>query len=125
GDTVDVIRDGAAVRIHLHNIDTPEKRQAFGRRAKEFTSDLVFRKIVTVCVMDRDRYDRLVADVMLPDGRSLNRELVAAGLAWWYRRYSSDQSIGALEQEARNAHRGLWSEENPTPPWDWRRERKQ
>ena len=68
-------------------------------------------------------YYEMVADVMLPDGRSLNRELVAAGLAWWYRRYSSDQSIGALEQGARNAHRGLWSEDNPTPPWDWRKER--
>jgi endonuclease YncB( thermonuclease family) len=124
GDTVDVMREGVAVRIRLHNIDTPEKGQAFGRPAKTFTSDLAFHKAVTVCAVDRDRYGRLVADVTLPDGRSLNRELVAAGLAWWYRRYSTDQSLGALEQDARDARRGLWADDNPTPPWDWRKEKR-
>jgi micrococcal nuclease len=123
GDTVDVMRAGAAVRIRLYGIDAPEKAQAFGRRAKEFTSDLAFRKVVAVCVMDRDQYGRLVADLTLPNGRSLNRELVAAGLAWWYRRYSSDQSFGVLEQEARAAQRGLWADRTPTPPWNWRKER--
>ena len=124
GDTVDVMRDGEAVRLRLHNIDTPERGQAFSRRAKAFTSDQAFHRVVTVCAVDRDRYGRLVADVTLPDGRSLNRELVTAGLAWWYRRYSSDQSFGVLEQEARDARRGLWAEENPTPPWDWRKEKR-
>src|SRR5262245_38514158 len=52
GDTVDVMRDSAAVRIRLHSVDTPEKGQAFGQRAKEFTSDLAFQKIVTVCAVD-------------------------------------------------------------------------
>jgi micrococcal nuclease len=122
GDTVDVMRGGAAARIRLYGVDAPEKAQAYGQRAKEFTSDQAFRKVVTVCVTDRDRYGRLVADVTLPNGHSLNRELVAAGLAWWYRRYSSDRSLGVLEEEARMAHRGLWVDRNPTPPWDWRKE---
>ncbi len=57
-------------RIRLHGIDCPEKRQAFGNRAKQFTSTLVFGTTVTVQVVDRDRYGRTVGEVLLPDGRS-------------------------------------------------------
>ena len=65
---------------------------------------------------------RLVADVILPDGRNLNRELVRAGLAWWYRRYAPhDAELEALEAEARAARRGLWADPHPVPPWEWRR----
>ncbi len=111
-------------RIRLHGIDCPEKRQAFGNRAKQFTSKLVFGNTVTVQVMDRDRYGRTVGVVLLPDGRSLNHELVRAGLAWMYRRYTNDQSLSDLEEEARVARRGLWADRNPIPPWEWRSMRK-
>jgi endonuclease YncB( thermonuclease family) len=84
------------------------------------TSALVFGKDVTVRVKDRDAYGRLVGEVILPDGRDLNRELVSAGLAWWYRQYSHDQSLGELEREAREAKRGLWLDPNPIPPWEFR-----
>ncbi len=80
GDTITVLHNGKGERIRLHGIDCPEKRQAFGKRAKQFTSTLVFGNTVTVQVLDRDRYGRTVAEVLLPDGRSLNRELVRAGL---------------------------------------------
>jgi endonuclease YncB( thermonuclease family) len=66
----------------LHGIDTPEKTQPFGTGARQFAGELVFGQTVTVQVHDTDRYGRLVGEVMLPDGRSLNRELVKAGLAW-------------------------------------------
>ncbi len=82
GDTITVLHKGKGERIRLHGIDCPEKRQAFGNRAKQFTSKLVFGNTVTVQVMDRDRYGRTVGVVLLPDGRSLNHELVRAGLAW-------------------------------------------
>ncbi|MDA2912172.1 thermonuclease family protein, partial [Nitrospiraceae bacterium AH_259_D15_M11_P09] len=90
GDTITVLHNGKGERIRLHGIDCPEKRQAFGNRAKQFTSTLVFGETVTVQVMDRDRYGRTVGEVLLPDGRSLNRELVRAGFAWWYWRYAPD-----------------------------------
>jgi len=85
---------------------------------------MVFGKNVTVHVTDTDRYGRTVADVILPDGRVLNRELVAAGLAWWYRRYSKDENLGQLEAAARTARRGLWADKNPMPPWCWRKQKK-
>ncbi|MFB3061405.1 MAG: thermonuclease family protein [Candidatus Binatia bacterium] len=55
-------------------------------RAEQLTSNLVFGKTVTVLVLDRDRYGRIVGEVFLNHRRSLNRELVKAGWAWWYRR---------------------------------------
>ena len=58
--------------------------------------------------------------MLLPDGTNVNRKLVKPGLAWWYKKYSKDGSLGALEQEAREAKRGLWAEPNPIPPWIYR-----
>jgi endonuclease YncB( thermonuclease family) len=79
GDTITVIRDREPVRVRLHGIDAPEARQPFGSRAKQFCSSLAFGKVVTVRVTDRDRFGRVVADVILPDGRSLTHELVRGG----------------------------------------------
>jgi hypothetical protein len=41
-------------------------------------------------------------------------------MAWIYRQYNRDKSLLALEQEAKNNKRGLWSEPNPVPPWEYR-----
>ncbi len=70
--------------------------------------------------VDRDRYGRTVGVVLLPDGRSLNHELVRAGLAGMYRRYTTDESLSDLEEEARVAGRGLWADPHALPPWEWR-----
>lgn len=126
GDTVVVLRAGnIQEKIRLAEIDCPEKGQAFGQVAKKFTLDHAALKIVRVDVRDHDRYGRTVGEVFLPDGKSLNRELVRNGYAWWYRRYSKDQTLGELEQEAQSARRGLWSDPKPIPPWDYRRKAKE
>jgi len=93
GDTISVMRGGKAVKVRLHGIDCPEKKQAFGTRAKKFTSDLAFGKEVTVRIQTTDRYGRSVGVVILPGGKNLNWELVSAGLAWWYRKYAPDDRI--------------------------------
>ena len=122
GDTLEVMKEGVAVRVRLYGIDCPEKGQAFGQRAKQFASDLAFGKTVNVIGKDRDRYGRTVGEVILEDGRSLNRELVRAGLAWWYRQYAKkDIELEALERDARKAKAGLWADADPVPPWNWRR----
>jgi endonuclease YncB( thermonuclease family) len=122
GDTLVVLRPGnVQEKVRLAEIDCPEKGQPFGQAAKRKTGDLAAQKTVTVEVRTTDRYGRTVGEVFLPDGSSLNRELVRAGYAWWYRQYSKDASLGDLEAEARRARRGLWSETNAVPPWEWRR----
>jgi micrococcal nuclease len=122
GDILSVLREGKAVKVRLHGVDTPEKAQAFGTQARKFTSDFAFQQMVTVVVQTTDRYGRLVGEVLLPDGRSLNQELVQAGMAWWYRRYAPhDTTLAQLEAAARAATRGLWADATPTPPWEWRK----
>jgi endonuclease YncB( thermonuclease family) len=125
GDTITVLHNGRHEALRLHGIDAPEKGQAFGERAKQFTSDLSFGKTVTVRVRGWDRYGRTTSVVFLPDGRNLNQEVIRAGYAWWYRRYSADQRLAVLEAEARAARRGLWSDPKPQPPWEWRKGRHQ
>jgi endonuclease YncB( thermonuclease family) len=122
GDTVNVLREGKAVKVRLHGVDTPERAQAFGTQAQKLTGELVFQQVVTVVIRDTDRYGRLVGEVLLPDGRSLNQELVKAGMAWWYRPYApNDTTLALLEADARAAKRGLWADAHPVPPWEWRK----
>ncbi|MEJ7638328.1 MAG: thermonuclease family protein [Singulisphaera sp.] len=83
GDTLTVLKDRKQVKVRLHGIDAPETGQDFGSRAKQAASDMEFGRTVTVRPHEIDRYGRTVADVILPDGRSLNRAMVGQGMAWW------------------------------------------
>lgn len=124
GDTLDVMRGGRTERVRLVGIDCPEWGQPFGRRAKREASTLAGGAEVRVDGRGRDRLGRLLAEVILPDGRSLNREMVRAGLAWWYRRYSKDGELQALEAEARRNRRGLWAGAAAVPPWEYRQRQR-
>jgi micrococcal nuclease len=123
GDTIRVMHNGVAERIRLWGIDCPESKQAFGTRAKQFTGDLAFGQTVIVRVKDVDRYKRTVAEIILPDGQNLNREIVRAGSAWWYEQYARrDTTLRDMENEARVARQGLWADPKPVVPlWEWRR----
>ncbi len=127
GDTITVLHDKTAVKVRLYGIDCPEKRQPFGSRAKQFTSDLVFGKVVDVETVDVDRYKRTVGIVRLPDGSVVNQEIVRAGLGWLYAAYCKRpicHEWKTLESEAAAAKQGLWKDKNPVPPWEWRREER-
>ena len=113
--------DKTQVKIRLAGIDAPETGQDYGSRAKQAASELAFGKDVTIRPTDTDRYGRTVAEVILPDGKSLNRELVGQGLAWWYSKYApGDRELERLESEAKANKSGLWAQPNPVAPWDWR-----
>jgi hypothetical protein len=102
GNTIRVLHDGREERVRLWGIDAPESKQPWGTRAKQFTGDLAFGKAVTVRDRDVDRHGRTVAEIILPNGRNLNHELVRAGLAWHYVQFAKrDTVLPALEQEAR------------------------
>jgi endonuclease YncB( thermonuclease family) len=121
GDTIMVLCDGRPTAVRLHGVDAPERGQTFGTQAKQFVAALTFGKTVTVLRRGIDRYGRTIGDVTLPDGRDLAQEVVRAGYAWWYRRYSADARLATLETQARAERRGLWSDLAPVPPWEWRR----
>ena len=125
GDSITVLAPGnQQVKIRLHGIDCPESGQAFGKRAKQFTSNQCFGKTITYRKVDIDRYGRTVATVYLDDGRELNLEIIRAGYAWHYRRYSDRQDYAEAEEQARAEKLGLWSDPHAKPPWEWRRDRR-
>jgi len=125
GDTIEVLHNHQPERIRLYGIDCPEKRQAYGQKAKQATSALVFGKEVMLQAHGHDKYERTIADVFLPDGTNVNHELVKNGWCWWYRKYAPDNTeLSRLEQDARDAKKGLWADPEPVPPWAWRKSRK-
>ena len=102
GDTFKLLtQDSTLIRVRLANIDCPERKQAFSKRAKQFTSDAIFSKTVTLEVLTKDRYGRVIANVLYDDKRNLSKSLLKAGLAWHYVTYSNDDSLQALEDRAR------------------------
>ena len=125
GDTLTLlVPDGSSykqVKIRLAEIDTPESKQPYGTRARQALSDLVFNKQARVVVETTDRYGRTVGRVYV-DNVDVNAEMVKQGAAWVYRQYAKDQSLLALEQQAKAAKRGLWAlpEAQRMPPWEWR-----
>lgn len=130
GDTVTVLdATHTQWKIRLTGIDAPEKKQAFGNKSKEHLSNLVFNKQVAVDYTKQDKYGRTVGKILV-DGVDANLEQVKAGLAWHYKQYQREQSpdgriaYAQAEEQARAAKRGLWVDTDPTPPWDWRHQRK-
>jgi micrococcal nuclease len=122
GDTFEILIDRKQEVVRLAHIDCPERGQPFGKAAKQFASDMCFGKLVFVKEEGRrDRYGRMIATIILQDGTVVNHEIVRAGLAWHFTRYSDDKAYARLETEARAAKLGLWSESSPVPPWEWRK----
>jgi endonuclease YncB( thermonuclease family) len=129
GDSITVINaDATHVVVRLYGIDAPERKQPFGYQATTRLKKLAARKDLDVEPMDTDRYGRTVALVRLKDGTLLNEVMVAEGLAWVYDDYcrSADlcERLRSLQQRARSEGRGLWSDDSPERPLDWRREHK-
>jgi len=76
----------------LYGIDTPEKGQDFGQKARELTSALVSGRDVQVEQKDVDRYGRVVGLVKV-DGQNLNELIIQNGYAWVYRQYCRSGSV--------------------------------
>jgi endonuclease YncB( thermonuclease family) len=130
GDTVTVLDTSMVMhKVRLSGIDAPEKRQPFGHRSKESLSDLVFDRWVSVKTDKRDRYGREVGKI-LRDGVDANLEQVKRGMAWHYKAYEFEQSARdriaheKSEVAARSRKIGLWAEDAPTPPWEFRKAKR-
>lgn len=124
GDTIEMLVNGKAVRIRLFGVDSPEKGQAFGEKARQYTASLCFGKVVTAKQQSRDQYRRVVAEVYLPGGGSLNLQLVKAGYAWQYTQFNKTREMALAQTEAKAARKGLWQDAHPVAPWVWRKKRR-
>lgn len=123
GDTVVVINGlYTQITLRLAEVDCPEKNQPFGTRAKEYTSDQIYNKEIQYIVTDKDRYNRSIAMIFYDEDRKyLSAEIIKAGMGWHYKRYSTSQELATFEIEAREAKKGLWVDEKPIEPSEWRR----
>lgn len=131
GDTVKVLTaTNQQIRVRLAFIDAPERGQAFGSRAKQAMSELVFGKDVELRPHTVDRYGRLVAIVYV-DGADAGLELLKQGLCWVYEKYvvqatlDIETSYRASQAAAQSDRLGLWQDPDPVPPWEWRKARKE
>ncbi len=127
GDTVDVLsNDKTLVRIRIAGIDAPEKTQAFGQRAKRALSDLAFGKSVNVFWKKHDKYNRVIGKIEVDDV-DLGLAMIQLGFAWHFQKYEREQTrqdrtlYRAAEVAARSARLGLWADESPVPPWEFRK----
>jgi micrococcal nuclease len=102
------------VKVRLDGIDAPEQKQAYGTRAKQFMSDLVFGKNVEVLEKGPDRYGRTIGHIFV-GGQDVSEAMVRAGFAWRYVEYAKDDHRLEL---------GLWSDLKAVPPWDFRKQKK-
>jgi micrococcal nuclease len=124
GDTVTILDASKSQhKIRLAGIDAPEKKQAFGTKARENLAEKVFRRNVRVEVIDVDRYRREVGRIFVGD-RFINLEMVHDGFAWRYVIYDKAGEFAAAEVDAHEHHRGLWTDPNPMPPWEWRKAKR-
>lgn len=131
GDTVTVLDARKTQhKIRLAGIDAPEKGMPWGQKSKEALSDRVYRRTVTVEWHKQDRYGRLIGKILV-DGQDANLAQVADGMAWHYKDYAQEQTpddrarYAQAELDARSARRGLWAEPEPTPPWAWRKMKRE
>jgi endonuclease YncB( thermonuclease family) len=108
GDTIEVLHEKKSERIRWYGIDCPEEEQAFGQKAKQATSSLLFGKEVRIESHGRDKHRRTLGTVF--DGNlNVNQELVKEGWCWWFRKFvPKDQVLKQFEQEAKEAKKGLW-----------------
>ena len=126
GDTITLLDETLQLhKIRLAGIDAPEKKQEFGQKAKSALSTLAYGEAATADCRKRDLYQREICVVRVK-GKDVGLGQIAAGLAWWYRHYSKEQSAQErsdyeqAESDARSHRFGVWVSQNPRPPCEWR-----
>jgi endonuclease YncB( thermonuclease family) len=125
GDTLEVKVQGVVMEFRLAEVDAPESVQPYGKQARLELLTLVREANLVLVPIDTDRYGRTVAFVWRSE-LCINRELVRRGAAWFYDEYAKSNALFQVEEEARNARRGLWAlpKASRVEPWVWRRERR-
>jgi endonuclease YncB( thermonuclease family) len=130
GDTITLLNaQQKQIKVRLTGIDCPEKSQAFGNRAKKELSDKVFSQNVQIEVRGKDKYGRSLGVVKIGN-EDVNEYLISQGVAWHFKKYAKTQPAeeasryARAEELARQSKKGLWIQDNPIPPWEFREQSK-
>lgn len=126
GDTYDILLDNLTTkRIRMEGIDAPERGMPFYKVSKDYLGSLCFGQVVRIEQTSTDRYGRTIAKTFSANGSELGLLMVEAGYAWHFKKYSSDIQLANAEIEAQTKRLGLWVDENPIAPWEFRKKQKQ
>jgi endonuclease YncB( thermonuclease family) len=121
GNTLEVVTaDAETYRIVLHGIDCPELGQEYGEAAKLHLEKMILSKEIMVEMMGKDRWGNYVAIVFVNDV-DLRVDLLTRGLAWTVEK-GAIAALKDIENRARTRNIGLWEQNDPTPPWVYRRQ---
>lgn len=121
GDTIEIHKQ----RIRLNGVDAFESSQKCelnqkiylcGNRSANYLSDLIAGRTVSCKISGKDRYRRLLG-VCFTGTTNLNREMVRAGWALAFVRYSKEYIRD--EYQARLEANGAWAGRF-AKPWDYR-----
>lgn len=124
GDSIIVVgNDKKEYEVQIEGTDAPETKQPFGKESTEALSKMLKDKKVKVTWEKADNFDRLLAQVFVDD-KHANLEMIKSGMAWHFKRYNKSEVLAKAETEAKEAKRGLWADEKPTAPWDYRKENR-
>lgn len=124
GDTFDYLDcNGDIHTVRMAGIDTPEKGQPFGNKAKEKLASLLKSGKITMLRTGSGNHHRLAMEVYV-DGIDVNLELVKCGLAWREPRFDKSGKYIQAEAEAKKAKLGLWSDPTSIAPWEFRANKK-
>ncbi|SRR5260221_8558406 len=122
GNTFEMITsDNESYKIMLYGIDCPELGQEFGEKAKKFLEKMILEKNVNVKIQDKDRWGNRLGIILIDGKTDPRQELLEAGLAWTSER-NPIQEFEEIKEKARDKGKGLWKEQDPTPPWIFRRQ---
>lgn len=132
GDGAKLLKaDGSTLDCRIDKIDAPEvahskygkEGQPYGEEAAKTLQELIANKEVTVRKTQPPpgkNYGRSLCQIEV-EGKDVSTEMIRAGAAWLYRRYSNDPVLSKLEREAKADKRGLWNALNPEYPENFKR----
>lgn len=133
GDVIEVrTESGKTIRVRMESIDAPERDQPFGECANEYVETSLLGKHLKIAITGEDEQGRSRGWVLMyPDGRNqaivvtnFNALMVKEGLAWHYDVHANSEMIENLENQARESKAGLWKDDDPVEPWEWRQRKR-
>lgn len=125
GDTFTILTEKREqIRIRIYGIDAPETGQPYSEKSRLYLAHMIAGREVTVEIKSTDKYGRKVAKVKTEIINDVGLEMLRAGYAWHYSHFDKTKSYIEAEREAREHKRGLWVDEKPVNPYEYRNLKK-
>lgn len=118
GDTLTCLKENTQYKVRLLYIDAPESAQPFGNKAKQALARFAFKKKVTLQIKGYDLYHRYLGIVFDEHNQNVNLKMVENGMAWAYKK--TQPIYQQAQQTAQSAKIGLWQDQYPINPAEWR-----